>query len=156
MDGSRVRTSLTLSDCTCGKNTGYDLAQYRNFQDVYNHLHDLDLGDTASLLRKVKSENNIWPSMTRSRAFSDGRRQVLVYMFDSNDVITEQAVAEASNMKMAGVTIYAAVLDRDVDLGLVRQIVSRPENEHMQVVANDDQSGKSYVDTLYRSLCGAA
>lgn len=154
MDGDRVRTSLTLSDCTCGKNTGYDLTRYRNFEDVYNHLHDLDLGDTASLLRKVKLTNNIQPSMSQQFALRDRRKQVLVYMFDANDVITREAISEANKLKLAGVKIYAAVLDSNVDLSLVRQIASQPENTHVQVVSADERSARAYVDSLYRSLCG--
>lgn len=148
-----MRTSLTLSDCTCGKNTGYDLTKYRNYADIYNHLHDLDLGDTASLLRKVKNDNKLSPSMSRSRAFRDNRKQVIVYMFDEKDVITEEAVSEARALKMAGVTIYAAVLDRDVDTSLVGQIVSNPESSHMQVVDNSLRAGDAYVQDLYRRLC---
>ena len=153
MDGDRVRTSLTLSDCTCGKNTGYDLSRYRSFEDIYNHLHELDLGDTASLLRKVKADNNIMPSMSRGRAFSDSRQQVIVYMFDANDVITEQAVAEANKLKMAGVSIYAAVLDDDVDVNMVGRIVSAPVSEYMMRASNDRGSGQAFVTELYRKLC---
>ena len=143
-----------MSDCSCGKNTGYDLTRYRNFEDVYNHLHDLDLGDTASLLRKVREKNGITPSMSQRFALSDRRTQVLVYMFDANDVIGPEAISEAKKLKLAGVSVYAAVLSRDVDLSLVRQIVSQPENMHMQVVDNSPASSRAYVDSLYRSLCG--
>lgn len=147
-----MRTSLTLSDCSCGKNTGYDLTRYRNFEDVYNHLHDLDLGDTASLLRKVRESNRITPSVSDRFALSDRRSQILVYMFDTNDAISPDAISEAKKLKLAGVGVYAAVLSRDVDLSLVRQIVSQPENAHMQVV--DTSSSQAYIDSLFRSLCG--
>ncbi|XP_067929075.1 hemicentin-1-like [Watersipora subatra] len=154
VDGNQIRTSLTLSDCSCGRNTGYDLSRYRNFEDIYNHLHDLDLGDTASLLRKVKSQNNIMPSLSRDRAFSDSRRQVLVYMFDANDYITSQAIAEANKMKLAGVTIYAAIVSTDVDMKLVSQIASAPAIEHI-LIASSKEVGNEFVTNLYEKLCGS-
>lgn len=155
MDGNRVRTSLTLSDCTCGKNTGYDLSRYRNYQDIFNHLHDLNLGDTASLLRKVRSDNNIIPSMSRGHASADNRKQVLLYMFDENDVITADAISEAKKLKLAGVSVYAVMLDSNLDVRQVRKLVSSPDNQHVLVVSNDKASVDAFVDNLYNRLCKA-
>lgn len=147
-----MKSSLTLGDCTCGRNTGYDLSRYRNYNDILLHLDNLDLGDTASLLEKVRTTHNLRPRLTSGQAF-DRRQQVAVYFYDANDVITPDAIDEATKLKLAGVRVYAVVLDSDIDYEGVKQVVSYPSSKHLLVLNRDKSNAYNIERTLQNEIC---
>lgn len=153
VDGGRVKSSLTLGDCTCGRNTGYDLSRYRNYNDILLHLDNLDLGDTASLLEKVRTTHNLVPVLTGSTSNRGRREQVAVYFYDSNHVITPQAVGEATKLKLAGVRVYVVVLDSSMNYDSVRQVVSYPASKHLLVLDRDRSNADNIERTLQEEIC---
>lgn len=93
-----------------------------------------------------------------SSAFSryDRRKKVLVYFMDSTDVMSPEAISEATRLKMGGVEIYVVKLDGSMDsveMRQIRQLASAPTSEHLLVLNEDKQNIAEIQSRLITGIC---
>jgi len=117
--------------------------------EILYHLDNLDLRDTASILRRARTQNHIVPN---AHGQHNQGKQVIVLYLDANDVISEEAVREAQRLRMAGVHVNVVIMDNGPNLAMASQLASEPTNSHLWVVG-DSNSADRMLQLLKANIC---